>query len=274
MLHRSLPLVVALAAAGCAPGTEEPGSVGYVLLDREARRRRPALAGQVGRRARAPGRARRRRARRLLGQRRPRGVRAPARDARPRPRRRGSDRVAPHARGRERRAPPGVRPPTTPRPIWRSASRAGSRAATTGSSPSRRRTSSTADPSSGCRMGSWRSRPSRLAEAEGGGQPGVGRRAVLGRRPRPGMAVRGAPRRRGRAAGDARRRLHLRGQRADPRRGRGLRARRRLLRRPRRPRALPHRRRPGRAGRGRDDHGARAGAGGAARFRREAASRR
>jgi hypothetical protein len=37
MLHRALPLVLALSAAGCAAGTEEPGSVGYVLLDREAR---------------------------------------------------------------------------------------------------------------------------------------------------------------------------------------------------------------------------------------------
>jgi hypothetical protein len=37
MVHRALPLVLALAAAGCAAGTEEPGAVGYVLLDREAR---------------------------------------------------------------------------------------------------------------------------------------------------------------------------------------------------------------------------------------------
>lgn len=41
-LHRGASWVLALAAAGCTAGTEEPGAVGIVLLDREAR-----AAGQL-----------------------------------------------------------------------------------------------------------------------------------------------------------------------------------------------------------------------------------
>lgn len=37
MRARCAALVLALAAAGCTAGTEEPGAVGYVLLDQEAR---------------------------------------------------------------------------------------------------------------------------------------------------------------------------------------------------------------------------------------------
>jgi hypothetical protein len=37
MIERALPLVLVLSAAGCAAGAEDPASVGYVLLDREAR---------------------------------------------------------------------------------------------------------------------------------------------------------------------------------------------------------------------------------------------
>src|SRR5512143_1024799 len=37
MFSRSAVVVIALAAAGCAVGTEAPDAVGYVLLDRDAR---------------------------------------------------------------------------------------------------------------------------------------------------------------------------------------------------------------------------------------------